>query len=162
MSIVIEVISEHLRTNRRLVVPGFGAFMVKESGERVFSDLLRTDDGVLNSLLRNRGLNEMEAAVTVDRFIFEMRHDLEMYGYYRLGEVGTLRIEPETKCLRLNPPVQGEMPKAKPYIPQPILDEGRETRDERKAEEITPIAPAAPVAPKTPVVPNKPAASAPP
>ena len=175
MSIVIEVISEHLRTNRRLVVPGFGAFMVKESGERVFSDLLRTDDGVLNSLLRNRGLNEMEAAVTVDRFIFEMRHDLEMYGYYRLGEVGTLRIEPETKCLRLNPPVQGEMPKAKPYIPQPILDEGRETilderretRDERKAEEkraeeITPIAPAAPVAPKTPIVPNKPAASAPP
>ena len=132
MSIVIEVIAEHLRTNRRLVVPGFGAFMVKESGERVFSDLLRNDDGVLTSLLRNRGLNEMEAAVTTDRFIFEMRHDLEKYGYYRLGEIGTLRIEPETKCLRLNPPVQGELPKAKPYIPQPILDERRETKDERR------------------------------
>ena len=106
--------------------------MVKESGERVFSDLLRNDDGVLTSLLRNRGLNEMEAAVTTDRFIFEMRHDLEKYGYYRLSEIGTLRIEPETKCLRLNPPVQGELPKAKPYIPQPILDESRETRDERQ------------------------------
>ena len=132
MSIVVEVIAEHLRTNRRLVVPGFGAFMVKESGERVFSDLLRSDDGVLTSLLRNRGLSEMEAAVMTDRFLFEMRHDLEKYGYYRLGTIGTLRIEPDTKCLRLNPPVHGELPKAKPYIPQPILDERRKTRDERR------------------------------
>lgn len=153
MSIVVDVISEYLRTNRRLVVPAFGAFMVKESGERVFSDLLRNDDGVLASLLRNRGLNEMEAAVTIDRFIFEMRHDLEMYGYYRLGEVGTLRIEPDTKVLRLYPPVQGEMPKAKPYIPQPVVEEKMvEVVPEVKA----PAAPSVPKASETPIVPNAP------
>ena len=144
--------------------------MVKESGERVFSDLLRNDDGVLTSLLRNRGLNEMEAAVTTDRFIFEMRHDLEKYGYYRLGEIGTLRIEPETKCLRLNPPVQGELPKAKPYIPQPILDERRETKDERREakdesirveeragekEVAKVVAKVSPIAPKAPATPKK-------
>ncbi len=151
MSIVVDVISEYLRANRRLVVPAFGAFMVKESGERVFSDLLRNDDGVLASLLRNRGLNEMEAAVTIDRFIFEMRHDLEMYGYYRLGEVGTLRIEPDTKVLRLYPPVQGEMPKAKPYIPQPVVEEKMvEVVPEVKA----PAAPSLPKASETPIVPN--------
>ena len=148
MSIVVDVISEYLRTNRRLVVPAFGAFMVKESGERVFSDLLRNDDGVLASLLRNRGLNEMEAAVTIDRFIFEMRHDLEMYGYYRLGEVGTLRIEPDTKVLRLYPPVQGEMPKAKPYIPQPVVEVVPEVK--------APAAPSVPKASETPIVPNAP------
>lgn len=153
MSIVVEVISEYLRANRRLVVPAFGAFMVKESGERVFSDLLRNDDGVLTLLLRNRGLNEMEAAVTIDRFIFEMRHDLEMYGYYRLGEVGTLRVEPDTKVLRLYPPVQGEMPKAKPYIPQPVVEE-------RAAVVAEVRIPTAPTAPKTISTPNAPKVAA--
>ncbi len=119
MSIVIEVIAEHLRSNRRLVVPAFGAFVVKETGERLFSDLLNTDDGVLASLLRAKGLSEMEAAVSIDRFIFEVRHELEQYGYCRLGEVGTLRIEPSTKVLRLYPPVeQVELPKQTPYIPK--------------------------------------------
>ena len=130
MSVVTEVIIEYLQSNRRLVVPAFGAFMVKESGECVFSDLLRTDDGVLASLLRGRGLSEMEAAVMIDRFIFEVRHELEQFGYCRLGAIGTLRIEPTTKVLRLYPPVQGEIPKAKPYIPQPILDAKPEAREE--------------------------------
>ena len=130
MNIVEEVIVEYLRSNRRLVIPNFGAFMAKESGERIFSGLLRTDDGVLSSLLKARGLNEMEAAITIDRFIFEVRHELEQYGYCRLGEVGTLRIEPETKALRLYPPVHGELPKQTPYIPK--IDERRETKDERQ------------------------------
>ena len=127
MNIVAEVIAEHLQSNRRLVVPAFGAFMVKESGERLFSDLLNSDDGVLASLLRNKGLNEMETAVTIDRFIFEVRHELEQYGYCRLGEVGTLRIEPATKALRLYPPVQGEMPKQMPYIPKQVPETENET-----------------------------------
>ena len=130
MSIVAEVIAEYLRSNRRLVVPNFGAFMVKESGERLFSDLLRTDDGVLSSLLLNKGMNEMEAAVMIDRFIFEVRHELEQYGYCRLGEIGTLRIEPTTKVMKLYPPVQGELPKQTPYIPK--IDERQEVKDESK------------------------------
>ena len=132
MNIVEEVIVEYLRSNRRLVIPNFGAFMAKESGERIFSGLLRTDDGVLSSLLKARGLNEMEAAITIDRFIFEVRHELEQYGYCRLGEVGTLRIEPETKALRLYPPVHGELPKQTPYVPK--IDERRKTRDERRTD----------------------------
>ena len=127
MSIVVEVIAKYLQTNRRLVVPAFGAFVVKESGERVFSDLLNSDDGVLTSLLRERGLNEMETAVTIDRFIFEVRHELEQYGYCRLGEIGTLRIEPATKVLRLYPPVQGEIPKQTPYIPKQVPETENET-----------------------------------
>ena len=92
MNIIVEIIAEHLLSNRRLVVPGFGAFMVKDTGERVFADLLRTDDGVLISLLEAKGMSMMEAAIVVDRFIFEVRYELEQYGYCRLGEIGTLRI----------------------------------------------------------------------
>ena len=172
MNIVEEVIVEYLRSNRRLVIPNFGAFMAKESGERIFSGLLRTDDGVLSSLLKARGLNEMEAAITIDRFIFEVRHELEQYGYCRLGEVGTLRIEPETKALRLYPPVHGELPKQTPYIPkiderQETKDERQETKDESKSksksksegsEKETPNAPNASNAPNAPNASNAPIA----
>lgn len=152
MSIVVEVISEYLCTNRRLVVPAFGAFMVKESGERVFSNLLNTDDGVLLSLLRAKGLTEMEAAVVMDRFIFEMRHNLEQYGYYRLGDIGTLRIEPDTKALRLYPPVQGEMPKHTPFVPKPIIDEKPvEVKESVKTSDV----PAAPKKVATPATPKR-------
>ncbi len=171
MNIVEEVIVEYLRSNRRLVIPNFGAFMAKESGERIFSGLLRTDDGVLSSLLKARGLNEMEAAITIDRFIFEVRHELEQYGYCRLGEVGTLRIEPETKALRLYPPVHGELPKQTPYIPKQVseTESGKrkaenekskksEFEDESKSvgsesvgsEKETPNASNAPIAPQKP------------
>ncbi len=153
MRIVVEVIAEHLLSNRRLVVPNFGAFMVKESGERVFSDLLRTDDGTLSSLLRSKGLSEMEAAVMTDRFIFEVRHELEQYGYCRLGEIGTLRIDPTTKATRLHPPVQGELPKQTPYVPKQISEtdivkpentnneQTAEVKEQKVSEISTPTAP---------------------
>ena len=155
MSIVAEVITEYLQNNRRLVVPNFGAFMVKESGERLFSDLLNSDDGVLSSLLQGKGFNEMESAIMIDRFIFEVRHELEQYGYCRLGETGTLRVEPATKTLRLYPPVQGEMPKQTPYIPKPIVETENEKVAEDSVTAITPTAPVAPTAAVTPAVPKK-------
>ena len=113
--------------------------MVKESGERIFSDLLRNDDGVLTSLLRAKGLSEMEAAVTVDRFVFETRHELESYGYCRLGDLGTLRVEPETKVLRLYEPVYGEIPKQTPYVPEPMVIE--EETESNTEEVVTPPTP---------------------
>ena len=134
MEIVVNVILNYLQTNRRLVVPAFGAFMVKESGERLFSELLRADDGVLVSQLRAKGYSEMESAVMIDRFIFEVRHELESFGYCRLGELGTLRVEPSTKSLRLYPPVQGEMPKSEPYVPQPVVVEKQEVEVEQKID----------------------------
>ncbi|MBQ5690482.1 MAG: hypothetical protein IIV24_03215 [Alistipes sp.] len=136
---VVEVIAEYLLSNRKLVVPNLGAFMVKESGERIFSDLLRADDGVLTSLLQAKGLSDMEAAVSIDRFVFETRHELESYGYCRLGDIGTLRIEPETKVLRLYEPVYGEIPKQTPYVPEPVVIE-EETESDTK-EVVTPPAP---------------------
>lgn len=108
--------------------------MKKESGELLFSELLRTDDGVLTALLTSRGLNDMEVAVVVDRYIFEVRHELEQYGYCRLGALGTLRLEPATKTLRFYPPVeQSELPQQMHYVPQ--QDERRETKDESKRQD---------------------------
>ena len=108
----------------------------------------------------------------IDRFIFEVRHELEQYGYCRLGEVGTLRIEPETKALRLYPPVHGELPKQTPYVPKRVseTESGKrkaenekskksEFEDESKSvgsesvgsEKETPNASNAPIAPQKPL-----------
>lgn len=95
------IIAEYLQSNRRLVIPDFGAFITKDSGEVVFSALLRNDDGVLASLLASHGLNNMEIAVTIDRYKFEVRHALQEFGYCKLDSLGTLRLEPESNTLKL-------------------------------------------------------------
>lgn len=87
---VIEIMARYLRDNRRLVVPSFGAFVVKESGEVLFSELLKTDDGVLRGLLAAGGLSELECAGIIDRFIFDARNALSETGRFEMGGFGVL------------------------------------------------------------------------
>ncbi|MFR9553088.1 MAG: hypothetical protein SNH35_02455 [Rikenellaceae bacterium] len=92
---MIELISQYLKTHRRLNIPGVGAFMVKDShGEILFSELLKRDDGVLRSLLAERGMGEIEVAATIDRFVFELKHDTESVGgEFVMAGFGVLRRE---------------------------------------------------------------------
>lgn len=85
---IVEVINEYLASNRRLIVPSFGAFLVKED-KVIFSELLVKDDGVLRSLLMARGLSEINAAAVIDRFIYEVRHALERQSTYPIANFGT-------------------------------------------------------------------------
>ena len=63
-------IERYLESHKRLVIPQFGAFVVKTRGESVlFTELLRRDDGVLRTLLREEGMSELEAAGEIDRFL---------------------------------------------------------------------------------------------
>lgn len=87
---VIGVIACYLCDNRRLVIPAFGAFIVKESGEVLFSELLKTDDGVLRGLLAAGGLSELECAGIIDRFIFDVRNALSETGRFEMGGFGVL------------------------------------------------------------------------
>lgn len=99
---VVEIISEYLTTNKRLVVPNLGAFIVKKVGEQIlFSNLIKSDDGVLRELLVNTGLSEIEAAGVLDRFVFEVNFRLQNsgecalknFGYLRVGANGTIAFE---------------------------------------------------------------------
>ena len=87
---IIAIISQYLRANRHLVVPTFGVFVAKESGGAVFSDLIKTDDGTLRSLLAEQGLGEVAAAGAIDRFIFDARYALDETGHFDMGALGTL------------------------------------------------------------------------
>ncbi len=85
-----KLISQYLASHRRLIVPGLGAFIVKESeGKVLFSELLKGDDGLLRSLLAERGLSEIEVAAMIDRFVFEVKHETkEMAGEYVMAGFG--------------------------------------------------------------------------
>lgn len=89
---VVEVISKYLATNKRLVVPNLGTFIVKKAGEQIlFSNLMKGDDGVLRGLLVAEGLSAIEAAALLDRFVFEANFRLQQGLACSLKNFGTLR-----------------------------------------------------------------------
>ncbi len=98
---IIQLISQYLKTHRRLIIPGLGAFMVKDSEDVIlFSTLLKRDDGVLRTLLKEQGLGDIEVAAAVDRFIFEIKHATETAGSeFVMKGFGVLRQEEGAKMV---------------------------------------------------------------
>ena len=117
---IIDVIANYLRDNhRRLVVPAFGAFVVKESGEVLFSELLKTDDGVLRGLLAAGGLSELECAGLIDRFIFDVRNALSKKGRFDMGGFGGLTIGADGEIRFVSPAAAPtEKTVGKPAVPK--------------------------------------------
>lgn len=139
---IIAIISQYLHANRRLVVPTFGVFVVKESGGVLFSDLIKTDDGVLRSLLAEQGLGELAAAGAIDHFIFDARYALDEEGHFDMGALGTL-VKGADGVVRLvqhaSAPQQGVAPQTatQPTTAQqqPTQQTGnRNTATERRAQ----------------------------
>ena len=127
---LVGIINEYLKSNRRLVIPSFGAFVVKGGGDIIFSELLKSDDGVLRALLMGQGMSEIETAAAIDRLIFEVRHDLQESGRCFVANLGTFTRNAEGVLV---------FEKVKPE------------------QYIIPAAAAEPVAPVTPVTPIEPA-----
>ncbi|MBO5671729.1 MAG: hypothetical protein J6R81_00990 [Alistipes sp.] len=90
MELIKNIIIEYLKHNKRLVVPKLGAFIVKQpSGIVRFSELMRTDDGVLRSLLMAYGVSSLEANGMIDRMVFEIRHAITIGEEYDIKGFGT-------------------------------------------------------------------------
>ncbi|MBR5132824.1 MAG: hypothetical protein IKV29_01815 [Alistipes sp.] len=119
MELLTNIITGYLKHNKRLVVPRFGAFIVKQpAGDIIFSELMRNDDGVLRSLLVAYGCNEIAANGIIDRFVFEIRHKVAEGGSYSIpnfgefleGENNTIRFrqkrEPKVFGGKIKPPIE--------------------------------------------------------
>ena len=119
VELITNIIAEYLKHNKRLVVPKLGAFIVKQpSGAILFSELMRTDDNILRSLLMAYGIKELEANGMMDRLAFEVRHaitvgeryTLKEFGEFMGGANGTIAFkqhsEPQVIGGNIKPPVE--------------------------------------------------------
>lgn len=89
---IVEIIAKYLESNKRLVVPNLGTFIVKVPAQTIlFSNLIKSDDGVLRAQLAQRGMSELDAAALIDRFVFEVNYRLEHSGVCALAAFGVLR-----------------------------------------------------------------------
>lgn len=142
---IVEIISKYLETNKRLVVPNLGAFIVKEAGHVVlFSNLIKADDGVLRSLIMAEGVSELESAAAIDRFVFEVNFRLENTAQCLLGGFGELHNGANgTITFIYKPTVKGDnldgnVAPRKPVVePQPAAESVKRPVEQPKVVEPT-------------------------
>lgn len=91
---VNKVISQYLKSNKRLIVPGFGAFIHKDESGIVFVPFLKKDDGVLVSLVSSAyNVNEASARNIIDDYITAVRADIAGCGTYAIEGLGVLSAD---------------------------------------------------------------------
>lgn len=127
------LIQRYLAGHKRLVVPQLGAFVVKEPGQVLFTELLKRDDGALRALLAEAGADPLKAAGEIDRFVFEVRHAAEHGEEYVAPGLGTFSAGPNrTIAFRYEPapraaeaPRAGQPAAASPAPAAPAAEAGR-------------------------------------
>lgn len=111
------ILTDYLRDNRRVVIPGLGAFLRKEGGELVFASFLNKDDGVLAALVgRTFGASLAEADQIIGQYVASVERALAGRGSYDLPGLGRLEREAGGN-LRLDPNARPE--EAPTPLPEP-------------------------------------------
>lgn len=136
--VLTAVVTQYLESHKRLVIPQFGAFIVKEPGHEVlFSELLKRDDGVLRGLLRARGLGDLEAAGEIDRFVFEVRHAVERGAEYRMSGFGVLKPGPNgTIAFVYEPRTTPSHATPSPEVPESAAAEASSARTGSRTQHV--------------------------
>lgn len=140
-----KIIAEYLRTNKRLVVPHFGAFIRKENSEAiVFVPFLKKDDGVLQQLLVSEyGMDSADAQAVIDEYIAEIKESIAARGAYVIEGVGRLMTDSNGICyLELSAapaqaaavrPVDTASPVGPASFPAPSAEPARHTKIQQQA-----------------------------
>lgn len=140
-----KIIAEYLRTNTRLVVPHFGAFIRKENSEAiVFVPFLKKDDGVLQQLLVSEyGMDSADAQAVIDEYIAEIKESIAARGAYVIEGVGRLMTDSNGICyLELGAapaqaaavrPVDTASPVGPASFPAPSAEPARHTKIQQQA-----------------------------
>lgn len=87
-----KIITRQLESGRRLIIPGFGAFIYKDDKEIVFVPFLKKNDGVLVSLLVSQGgLKNQEAEIFINDFVGRIREAIDNKGSFSIQGLGVLK-----------------------------------------------------------------------
>lgn len=93
-------IAELLKTNTRVIVPDFGAFMVKASSgstekQVTFNDFLKYNDGLLiNHIAKKESIVKEEAQKKVKAFVEEIQKELKANKPFKVADLGYLYKDP--------------------------------------------------------------------
>ena len=88
-----EIIVNYLSSNKRLVVPNFGAFLKKENGTITFVELLKKDDGILTSLIsKDMEIDHDSAVSIIDAFVDSIKESVKRDGAYQIVGIGSLIV----------------------------------------------------------------------
>ena len=91
---VNKIIADYLKTNKRLIVPQFGAFLHKDDGTVAFVPFLKKDDGVLIRLIGSAyGVNPGDAQAAIEEFTAEIKKHIAAHGAYIIEGIGTLKMD---------------------------------------------------------------------
>jgi len=92
-------LTEQIQKNTRVILPEFGAFLVKESSEKgfnpsnvSFSPFLRYNDGMLEVYIaKSKGISKEEAAKDVHEFVETIKNELQEKGTFQIESLGFLK-----------------------------------------------------------------------
>ncbi|NOU18782.1 MAG: hypothetical protein HOO91_14595 [Bacteroidales bacterium] len=92
-------LTELIRQNTRIILPEFGAFLVKDNGEKEFnpnnvsfSPFLRYNDGMLEVFIaKSKGISKEEASKDVRDFIETIKNELLEKGVFPIEGLGLLK-----------------------------------------------------------------------
>ncbi len=88
-----KIIAESIKSNKRIVVPGFGAFIRKDTGEVVLVEFLKKDDGVLTSLIMaHAGISQQEAIDAITQYIAKIKRNVAQTGDYYIEGLGKIYV----------------------------------------------------------------------
>lgn len=92
-------LTELIRQNTRIILPEFGAFLVKDNGEKEFnpnnisfSPFLRYNDGMLEVFVaKSKGISKEEASKDVRDFVETIKNELLENGVFPIEGLGLLK-----------------------------------------------------------------------
>lgn len=91
---IAKIIFSHLASSRSVVVPTLGAFLRKDDGTVIFSELMKKQDGVLRELIKKElSVDDLTADALIDRFCYDVRDRLRESGACVFANYGTLCAE---------------------------------------------------------------------
>ncbi len=134
--IITKIIYDYLQQNRRITIPGLGTLLSKGEGDAIlFSEFMKEDDGVLHKLLVDNGLKEIEAAVLIDRFVFDLRHAVSVGERLSLSGLGYLSsADGKSIIFEFDPTADGTVETKVAEAVVQIIEE--ETTEESALEEV--------------------------
>jgi cell division septation protein DedD len=125
---MIKYILELVKENNRVIIPGFGAFIVsKDNGYNVlFNNFLSFNDGLLaNHVAAELGVDTVDALKRVSDFVELLKRELDEKGAYEMSGLGRFTKDDNgvlrfNQASEVNPNV--EVPESKPVQHRDLLD----------------------------------------